>query len=127
MMVCVGTMALVGVAGPPGLVLLDTMGHWIRDRRRELGVLIASVDVVLLGRGGLMGPQARSRGRSAPYGTRVEAALRAGARMGTLAIRSFSLDAVLVEGDPAATRPSRVPPGGAVGEVRAGHGPGGGG
>jgi len=34
-------------SGAPGRVVLDSMGHWIRDRRRDLASLLARVDVFL--------------------------------------------------------------------------------
>lgn len=159
--------SVLSQAGAPGLVVLDTMGHWIRDRPRELAALLEVVDVVVLGRrelaalggaadeavaasavlamgpawvvvkrggagvrayanrgdegrlqvpavpvprvvdptgagdafaGGLVGSLTRSGGRAALDGTRMAAALRAGACMGAVAVQSFSFDALLAGG-----------------------------
>ncbi len=39
---------VLGQAGAPGRVVLDTMSHWIRDSRRDLEATLPSVDVLLL-------------------------------------------------------------------------------
>jgi sugar/nucleoside kinase (ribokinase family) len=36
---------ILEASGSPGHVALDTMAHWIRDRREELGALLAATDV----------------------------------------------------------------------------------
>jgi sugar/nucleoside kinase (ribokinase family) len=40
--------AVLAGAGAPGFVVLDTMSHWIRDRRDEFDIVSRSADVVLL-------------------------------------------------------------------------------
>ncbi len=45
--------AVLDAAGAPGLVALDTMAHWIRDRRAELEALLPRVDLLLVDGGEL--------------------------------------------------------------------------
>ena len=40
--------SVLATAGAPELIVLDTMDHWIRDRRDEFDILARSADVVLL-------------------------------------------------------------------------------
>lgn len=176
--------AVLDEAGSPGLVVLDTMVHWIRERRRDFAGLLRRADVLLLneeevralGRadeegaaaaaalrsgadwvvvkrgaqgaavyhaqrdvlpltvqplieayaasvptvidptgagdafaGGFVGVLTEAGGRAALTRSTMERALAEGNRMGGLAVRSFSYDALLVDEEPAEPRPDIMP------------------
>ncbi len=167
--------AVLDQAGSPGLVVLDTMTHWVTDRRSQLSTLLKRVDVLLVNEeevralgdtddeaaaasaalragvewvvvkrgaqgarayyapkgvlpiklapvaevgaapastmvdptgagdafaGGFVGVLARRGGRAALAPDTVSRAMNAGARLGALAVQSFSYDALLQGTDP---------------------------